>query len=431
MEENKLKLSQFLDIIKFQFDEIIWYHTYMIEAEVKSIKQNRQFFYIDLVEIENWKITDSVSWNIWRAKIIESFLLDVWIVDIQDLVWKKLLLTVKPTFHKIYKFKVEIQKIHSDFFIWWLELKKKENIKQLKRKWIFYNNEWKDIWYPTFNIAVITGKESEWYRDFKTILDESGYEYNLTVFNSLVHWEKASLEVFKQLQNINNKLDDWEKYNLVAIMRGGWWSEWMNWTNDFDLCNEVCDFKIPVMSAVWHTVDQSILDMVSCYDCKTPSEAAQILVYMYKEFNEELNTEYNYINNCITDYRDKYKMELKIISKNLPLQILNRIRVYRQRLESFNIDKKIKYHSKILSSKLESFNIDKKIKYHSKILKNNLEILYSNINSNNPDKILNKWYNLVYDSKWKVVKEYDIWNDYNMKGKWYEYLINIKEKLKI
>jgi len=110
--------------------------------------------------------------------------------------------------------------------------------------------------------------------------------------------------------------------------------------------------------------------MVSKYNCKTPSEAAQILIDIYDEFNENINSEYYYIQNSISDFSEKYKTELNFISKNLPLQISNRIRTYKQQLSNLNIDKKIKYHSMLLINKLE--------------------IIYSKIEANNPDKILDK-----------------------------------------
>lgn len=409
MEKVKLKLSQFLDIIKSQFDDIIGYHSYIIEAEVKSIKKYRQFYYIDLVEIENWKIIDSTRSNIFNPSVMISFLRDVKIIDIQELVWKKLLLEVKPTFHKTYNFSVNIQKIYSDFFVWWLEKKKKEDIEELKLRWIFNDNKSKNIWFPTFNIAIITSLKSEWYRDFKTILDQSGYKYKLSVFNSLVHWEKASKEVLSQLIKIGDEIESWGEYNLVAIIRWWGWSEWMNWTNDFDLCSAVCNFEIPVMSAVWHTVDQSILDVVACYDCKTPSEASTILIDIYEEMDENIWAEFEYINDRILDFSNKYKLELKFISKNMPLHISNKVRKYKQELESFNIEKRINYQSKILKSKLN--------------------LVYNNILSNNPDKIIWKWYSLISDKSWNIVKDFVVWEEYIMKNSKWEYVIEVKGKV--
>lgn len=407
METPVLKLSEFLDIVKSQFDEIIWYHAYIIEAEVKSIKQNRQFYYMELVEIDEWKIVDVAKANIFNPSVMTSFLREVNIWNIQELVWKKLMLTIRPTFHKTYNFSVNVMHINTDFFVWWLEKKKKETIKDLKERWIFYNNKSRDIWTPTFNIAVITWDKSEWFRDFETILKESWYKFNLTVFKSLVHGEKASIQVLEQLKKISLVREKYD-FNLVAIIRWWWGSDGINWTNDYELCKLVCEYEIPVMTAVWHTVDQSILDMVSCFECKTPSEASKILIDIYDEFRENLDSDYEYINNLIFDFRDKYKQELKYISKNLPLQISRKIRWYKQ--------------------KLESFNIDKKLKYNLKYLQNSLEYLYSNIKSNNPDKILDKWYNLIFDTKWKVIKEYEIWNKYLMKSKNHEYKIEVLDK---
>jgi hypothetical protein len=76
-EEIKLNLSQFLDIIKSQFDDIIGYHTYTIEAEVKSIKQYKNFYYIDLVEIRDGKILESARSNIFNPSVMTSFLREV------------------------------------------------------------------------------------------------------------------------------------------------------------------------------------------------------------------------------------------------------------------------------------------------------------------------------------------------------------------
>ena len=334
-----------------------------------------------------------------------SFLREVGISDIQELVGKKLLLYVKPTFHKTYNFSVNILKIHADYFVWALEQKKKENIAELKKTGLFHNNHSQDIGLPTYNIAVITGDKSEWFRDFETILTESGFNYKITVFKSLVHGERASGEVLKQLEKVHMTSD---KFNLVAIIRGWGWSEGMNWTNDFDLCEQICSFPIPVMSAVGHTVDQSIVDMISKFPCKTPSEWAQILIDMYQDFQENLDSDFEYINNCIQDFSDKYKQELKFISKNLPLQITNKIRGYKQNLETLSIDRKIWYNLKLIS--------------------NNLEIAYHNILANNPDKILSKWFNLVYDKQGKVAKNFTVWQEYIMQTKDSEYVIDIKSK---
>jgi exodeoxyribonuclease VII large subunit len=46
----------------------------------------------------------------------------------------------------------------------------------------------------------------------------------------------------------------------------------MYWANDEKLAFKIANFPLPVMSAVGHTVDLSILDIVAKYSAKTPSE---------------------------------------------------------------------------------------------------------------------------------------------------------------
>lgn len=184
----------------------------------------------------------------------------------------------------------------------------------------------------------------------------------------------------------------------------------MNWANDYDLCYEVCNYNIPIMSAVGHTVDKSILDMVSFFDCKTPSEAAKKIIDIYYDYKRELDTNYNFINNMIGDFSNIYKKDLLFISKNLPLQISWKIKKYEH--------------------DLKMLNIDKKLIYQKNILKNNLKNLYLSIKSNSPDKVLSKWYSMVLDDNWQIPNNYIIGNIYNMNTFTYNYQIKIESKQK-
>jgi len=84
----------------------------------------------------------------------------------------------------------------------------------------------------------------------------------------------------------------------------------MNWTNDYDLSKFICELDIPVMSAVGHTIDKNIIDLISKYDCKTPSEAASILINIYREYDDELLEYTNIINKSITSRIKEYKIVL-------------------------------------------------------------------------------------------------------------------------
>ncbi len=405
MDNKKYQsLWEVLDMIKDAFDDFISYQTFLVEAEVNKINKYNQFYYIDLVEIKNWKILEMAKSNIFNPNIMTDFLSETNIQTSHELVWKKILLTLRPSFHKRYWFSFNILKIHSDYFLWTLEKSKKENIDKLQKLWIFENNKELSIWYPNFKIAVITWKHSEWFRDFDTIIKESGYNIKYDVFTSLVHWEKASKEVLETLKNI-----DTSKYNLITIIRGWGWSEWMNWTNDFELNKYICELDKPVMSAVWHTIDRNIIDMISRYDCKTPSEAASILIWIYENYENDLIRYSESINKSIKTVIKEYSIEIWHIYNNIKTSIKWRLKNYQIKIDSFDIIyEQIKSHLKNIKTKLNSFE--------------------SIIRNNNPSNVISKWYNLIYDTKWELQTEYNIWESYLMSSKSYNYKINILDK---
>jgi len=406
MNNNEYKsLEEVLDIIKNAFDDFISYQTFIVEVEVSKIKQYKQFFYVDLVQIKDWKIIETAKSNIFNPLVMSSFLSEVGI-SINDLAGKKILLTLRPSFHKTYGFSFNILKIHSDYFLWSLEKSKKENIYKLQKLWIFENNKKLSLWFPNFHIAVITWRESEGFRDFMTILEESWYNITYDVYTSLVHWEKASKEVLKSLSNI-----DTNNYNLIAIIRWWWGSEGMNWTNDFELSKFICESNIPIMTAVGHTVDKNIIDMVSRYDCKTPSEAANILIWFYESYENELKELTNFIDKNIKAIIKEYSIVLWHLSDNIKVSIRWRFKTYLLKIDSYNIIYEyIKNHFRNIKVKLDTFN--------------------SIIRNNNPSKIMSRWYNLVYDKKWKLQTEYEVWEKYILSANNYNYKIEVCDKKK-
>ena len=402
-----LSLSAFLEIIKSQFDEVIAYHSYTIEAEVKAIKQNRSFYYIDLVEIQNGKIIDSTRANIFNPTVMQSFQRQLGILDVQDLVWKKLMLEVRPSFHKTYNFSVNILKIHAEFTLWILEKQKQDTIKYLQKLWVFDSNHLTQLGSPSFHIAVITWEKSEWFRDFQTIVKESGYNLKITQYTSLVHWEKASIEVLQKLQSIQKDIKNWAEYNWVAIIRGGWGSEWMNWANDRMLCAYACSMQVPIISAVGHTVDQSVLDMIAKYDCKTPSEAAYVLIDIYEKYAEQVRETYEYIQDTIFNCIEDYTTELEFHKKEINYQL--------------------SHHTQAMQKQLDWLIIEKKIHFRVQILSQELKNLHSKIQYLDPQKILSYGYGYFTDSDWNIQKKLTKWNAYTLIMKDISYQIEVKK----
>jgi exonuclease VII large subunit len=158
------------------------------------------------------------------------------------------------------------------------------------------------------------------------------------------------------------------------------------------------------------------MDMVSFYDCKTPSEASNILIDIYHTSEYNIKISFDKINLKLLNFNIKYKNNINYLSQNLPLKFSNKVKIYIQKLDkqNHNINSKIisfynnyKYHvNKIYGNlplkfsrkknnyitELETINhkINNKTKYILNFLQNRLALIINNIKLNNPNKILEK-----------------------------------------
>lgn len=404
-KEPTLKLSELMEQVKVAFDTFIAFKSFVIECEIQAVKKVRSFYYFDLVEIGfDWMIKAKSRGNVFNPATVNAFLRRTKLSDIDEVLNKKVMLTVKPNFHKDYGFSLNIEKIHEGHFVWEQEINKAKILTKLERDGLLGLNKEKELWFPEFKVAVITWEKSEWFRDFQEILNDSGYKINIDVYPSLVNWSWARDEVLDRLNEIEGKA---EEYNLVVIVRWGWWADGMYWANDEKIAFAVANCSLPVMSAVWHTVDLSILDIVSKYSAKTPSEWAQKLIDIYTDFEDELNEVYDNILWSVDDFKS----------------------YYRENLDRFALISE-RYKEVFKGYKISLDNVDSKIEalisFKKRELREELDSTYSKIWLNSPDKILNKWYALVLD--WdKVEIEVEEWKDYLLKTKAWEFKITKKD----
>lgn len=382
---EKFSLSGFLDEVKNAFDTFIAYKNFLVEAEIRSIKKVNQFYYFELVELNSdWEIVAKSRASLFNQVAMTVFLRKIKLDNYTQLEGKKIVIQGRANFHKDYWFSINIEKFIAEFFIWEQQLQKQKTIKKLQEQWIFELNKDTFIWYPTFNIAVISSETSEWLRDFKTTLEESKYKFNLDYFYASVHSSSAKWEILKQLKQIKKSQ---KKYNIIAIIRWWWESSGMYWGNDEQLVREICLSSIPILSAIGHTVDKNIIDEVSKYSAKTPTAWAQVLIEeagLYSEKLEYLKEDLDYL---FTSFLENKKDDLDNIFENI---------------------------NNIFNRNLEKFKF-------------NLEGVNNKILLSLPENIFEKWYSLIFDEKSeKVVKKLKTWEKYvlfNKDGK-YEVIIN-------
>ncbi len=252
--------------------------------------------YPELVDKKDWKIVAQMRGIIWSSyflKIDKKFrkITGEWLKD-----WIKVLLYVSIDYNYEKWLSLIVWDADPRYTQGDLQLQRQQTINKLKQLGIFDLNKSVKFPFLPFRIAVISTITSKWYSDFKKVIDNSKYNINLTLFEAILQWDKAIDTIISQLENIEKQKD---KFDLVVIVR--WWggdSTLVAYDN-FELAKKIAEFPLPVLTWIWHSTNQTIVDLVAYRSFITPTELAQYIVYLFEQVEFSLNNFKNNITNFI------------------------------------------------------------------------------------------------------------------------------------
>ena len=147
-------------------------------------------------------------------------------------------------------------------------------------------------------IGVITAKNGAAIRDIVTNIKRRYPICDIYVFPSAVQGESAPKELLKAF----NKSQEYDLDTLI-IGRGGGASEDLSAFNDETLVRAISNSKMPVIAAVGHEIDTTLVDYVADKRASTPTGAAELATIDMREI--ELHFQ-----NCIDDMKEGIKEKL-------------------------------------------------------------------------------------------------------------------------
>ncbi len=136
-------------------------------------------------------------------------------------------------------------------------------------------------------VAIITALNGAALQDFLSIVRRRCHLFQIVIAPSLVQGEKAAEQVIQQLNRIL-KLS--ERPDVVVIARGGGSLEDLWSFNNENLARTVASYPLPVISAIGHESDFTLIDYVSDHRCETPSAAAELLSERSFQLQEQLRS---------------------------------------------------------------------------------------------------------------------------------------------
>ena len=322
--------------------------------------------------------------------------------------------------------------------------------KRLKSKGIFDEEHKKEIPFLSSKIGVITSAEGSVIHDIINRVKDR-FPTNIDLWPVPVQGVEAPEKIIEAIEGFNSS-----KYKLnpdvIIIARGGGSTEDLMAFNDEKLAISVYDSKIPIISAIGHETDTTIIDYVSDLRVATPTAAAEKATPMQSELKQIIIHSYNRINNFFENKIDIIKSQIHNSSKFLkaPHHIIdnykNKIKnidnnffnqlnyIYKLNFKEFSHianlirppEKIIESQKKYLNNTIKEVNkifLNKKENYIKELKKLTLLLQSNSLHSN-----LKKGYSIIRKSKKIINKSNFIKKEDTLDIQFLDKLINIKVK---
>ena len=132
-------------------------------------------------------------------------------------------------------------------------------------------------------LGVVTAPTGVAVRDIINITKRRNPFVQIILYPALVQGEGASESIVKGIHALEA-----EKVDVMIVGRGGGSMEDLWAFNEEAVARAVFDCSVPVISAVGHETDTTIIDFVADLRAPTPSAAAELAVYDFMEMKKNL-----------------------------------------------------------------------------------------------------------------------------------------------
>lgn len=182
-------------------------------------------------------------------------------------------------------------------------------------------------------LGVVTASSGAAVRDIIQIATRRNPGIQIVLYPAIVQGQAAVPSIIKGIRALEAMQVD-----VMIVGRGGGSIEDLWAFNEREVAQAVFDCSVPIISAVGHETDTTIIDYVSDLRAPTPSAAAELAVTDYREILSQLDEMHSELevamDRKIRGYRqrlERYEMQLKYLS---PASRIRQHRQYAMNLES-------------------------------------------------------------------------------------------------
>ena len=187
------------------------------------------------------------------------------------------LVQVSVSYHELYGMSLTIHDINPTYTIGEAARRRARILEQLEAEGTINDNRELPLPLVPQRIAIISSQTAAGYGDFIHQLQTNAYGYTFypVLFTAAMQGEHTESSVIDALNRINHHI---EHFDCVVITRGGGSTSELASFDTYELANNVAQFPLPIVVAIGHERDETVLDYVAAVRVKTPTAAAEWFV---------------------------------------------------------------------------------------------------------------------------------------------------------
>ncbi len=264
---------------------------------------------------------------------------------------------------------------------------------------------------PVFpkKIGIISALKSAALKDILESIEKRYTLAKIIVFPSIMQGESTKKDVCDQIYKINKN----KSVDAIIISRGGGSFEELNSFNSIEIVEAIHNSKIPILTAIGHSTDTTLSELVSDAKAITPTEAANLIVPNKDEIGKTLDffkiKIKSLFQKTFNDLKEHFLILQNEINKHNPYEKI------KNSIEFINVNKKqlitnfinlCQYKSEQLTNLKKDLknNINNLIKHKQ----NNFLVLCAYLDNLSPLKIMKKGYGMITSDKRIITSIKDI-----------------------
>ena len=352
------------NILEENFDRV------RIRGEVSKIKENKGHLYFSLKD-ENF-VLNAICWSSAVP------LLQVFPEEGMEVVAEGKITTYAKSSISSYQIKVDQIELQGEGALLKLIEQRK---KKLQAEGYFNDEHKKPIPFIPNKIGIITSPTGAVIMDIINRVQDR-YPTHLLIYPISVQGNKSAGEIIEGIEFFNKKIN----VDTIIIARGGGGVEDLLSFNDENVVKAAFASKIPIISAIGHETDFTLLDFVADYRASTPTAAAERAVPEKNNLIAKIFALHKQLISSFNLFLKEKDKDIYQLAKSLNISNLkNFIREKKDKIKSYE-----KFLSNLLKDKFKYYQL-------------NLNNIFSRLNSLDTNKILKRGFSIIRDMNNNVI----------------------------